>query len=113
MSTLSTAFLCSSTSAVTARSFRMQKPDPKDGKAWCVPPAVLQAKPCCSASSAVSRVPAWQQDYSRQSGKGFHLLCCRLSHAVLPAQLSAEYLRRSRLTAGREAHEHKGLVIAA
>ncbi len=35
----------------------MQKPLPKLGKAWCVPPAVLQARPCCNASSAVSSVP--------------------------------------------------------
>lgn len=27
--------------AVVARSFRMQKPLPNDGCAWCVPPAVL------------------------------------------------------------------------
>lgn len=26
---------------VTAKSFKMQKPEPEAGKAWCVPPAVL------------------------------------------------------------------------
>lgn len=36
----------------------MQKPLPESAKAWCVPPAVLQAKPWRSASSAVSSVPA-------------------------------------------------------
>ena len=40
-------------------------------------------------------------------------LCCRLSHAVMPARLSAEYLQYSRVIAGEEAHEHKGLVSAA
>ena len=36
----------------------MQNPEPWPGKAWCVPPAVLHARPRLSASSAVSSVPA-------------------------------------------------------
>ena len=36
----------------------MQNPEPWPGNAWCVPPAVLQARPRSSASSAVSSVPA-------------------------------------------------------
>ena len=35
----------------------MQKPEPKEGKAWWVPPATLHATPCCNASSAVNKVP--------------------------------------------------------
>jgi len=40
-------------------------------------------------------------------------MCCRLSHAVMPGRLSAEYLHRSSTIAGKAAHEHKGLVGAA
>ena len=32
-----------------ARSLMMQKPEPASGKAWCVPPAVLQASLYCRA----------------------------------------------------------------
>ena len=32
------------------------------GKAWCVPPATLHARPCCKAKRAVSSVPAQQID---------------------------------------------------
>lgn len=35
----------------------MQNPDPKLGNAWCVPPAVLDARPYSNASSAVNNVP--------------------------------------------------------
>ena len=49
------------TAAVTARSLRMQKPEPASGNAWCVPPAVLHARPCISASRAVSSVPEQPQ----------------------------------------------------
>ena len=41
-----------------AKSLMMQKPEPASGKAWCVPPAVLQASLYCRASLAVSSVPA-------------------------------------------------------
>ena len=43
--------------AVTARSLIRQNPEPRSGKAWCVPPAVLQAKPRSRATSAASNVP--------------------------------------------------------
>ena len=58
MRTLSTRPSCKSTLAVMAMSLMMQKPEPQSGKAWWVPPAVLQASLYRSASLAVSSVPA-------------------------------------------------------
>jgi hypothetical protein len=58
MSTRCSAPFASSQCAVYAKSFKMQKPLPASAKAWWVPPAVLTARPCCSASCAVRRVPA-------------------------------------------------------
>ncbi len=43
MRTLSTRPSRKSTLAVMAMSLMMQKPEPQSGKAWWVPPAVLQA----------------------------------------------------------------------
>lgn len=57
MSTRSTRASSNKTAAVTARSLSMQKPEPVSGNAWCVPPAVLHARPWRSASRAVSSVP--------------------------------------------------------
>ena len=34
------------------------EPSPESGKAWCVPPARLQASPSCRARRAAARVPA-------------------------------------------------------
>lgn len=44
-------------------------------KAWCVPPAVLTARPCCSASSAVSRVPAFASNLAHTT---WHIIPLRL-----------------------------------
>ena len=41
-----------------ATSFSVQKPAPCARRAWWLPPAVLQAMPCSSASRAASSVPA-------------------------------------------------------
>ena len=63
MSTLCTRPSCRRTLAVMAMSLMMQKPEPASGKAWCVPPAVLQASLYCRASLAVSSVPATHREY--------------------------------------------------
>ena len=52
----------------------MQKPEPWPGNAWCVPPAVLQARPRSSASSAVSSVPANSRADSCQKQRSLELM---------------------------------------
>ena len=51
INTLSTAPRCNTRFAVTARSFRMQNPDPCALCAWCVPPAVFIAIPHVNAEA--------------------------------------------------------------
>jgi len=46
------------TRIATATSLKTQKPAPCSARAWCDPPAVLQAIPCSRARRAVSVVPA-------------------------------------------------------
>ena len=43
--------------AAIATSLNTQKPAPWSANAWWLPPAVLQARPCCSARRAVRTVP--------------------------------------------------------
>lgn len=80
MSTRRTAPSASSTSALTARSLRMQKPEPESGNAWWVPPAVLHARPCASASRAVSSVPARQAAHPLRSVLSVKHTCSRPGH---------------------------------
>ena len=62
-----------------AMSLIMQKPEPASGKAWCVPPAVLQASLCRSASCAVRRVPVKEQARIQAASQRPHLQSSRAS----------------------------------